>query len=472
MFKVCKRALASFLCASLAVCALAGCSKKVEEEPSTDWSVTAMTLGDDTISAGEMNFLLRYQESQSDQFIQMFYEMGYGNMWENGNGDMLKDSTVSTLHNMLQAKQHMADYGVELTDDDKAKISEAADAFIAANSQETLDKMTATKENVEKILTLYMIQHRMETEMTADVNTEVSDEEAAQRTVRYVSFTPHIPEEGEAETETLMEDMSEAAAEVAEEAELATEDAAKTGSADESEGAPQEAETQADAEPATEAVETEAETETPEMAAAKDIAWADASAFLESVKGVSDAQAFSDAGNALEGLESDTAVSSWSFGTEDETPAAAIIAATDGLADNTLVESVIEADDVYYVLFVEYEFDRAATDAKKDEIVQNRKDLRIEELYSEWETEDGFTTNSAALDLMVFDMFLLPPETEPQSEALSEAEAETEAATEATTEATTEAPAETEAETAAATEAQTEAATEVQTEAATEGATE
>ena len=71
--------------------------------------------------------------------------------------------------------------------------------------------------------------------------------------------------------------------------------------------------------------------------------------------------------------------------------------------------------------------------------MQNRKDLRIEELYSEWETEDGFTTNSAALDLMVFDMFLLPPETEPQSEALSEAEAETEAATEATTEDTTEA---------------------------------
>lgn len=42
----------------------------------------------------------------------------------------------------------------------------------------------------------------MEKEMSADVDTEVSDEEAAQRKIQYVLFTPITDEDLAAETET------------------------------------------------------------------------------------------------------------------------------------------------------------------------------------------------------------------------------------------------------------------------------
>ena len=49
--------------------------------------------------------------------------------------------------------------------------------------------MNATQENVERLLTLYTVQSRMYNAIIADVDTNVSDEEAAQKTVKYVLFS-------------------------------------------------------------------------------------------------------------------------------------------------------------------------------------------------------------------------------------------------------------------------------------------
>lgn len=49
--------------------------------------------------------------------------------------------------------------------------------------------MTASQEIVERMLTLQLIQTRMRAEIIKDVDTEVSDEEAAQKTISYVLFS-------------------------------------------------------------------------------------------------------------------------------------------------------------------------------------------------------------------------------------------------------------------------------------------
>ena len=77
---------------------------------------------------------------------------------------------------------------MSITDEDKAAITAAATAFIEANDEGTLEEIGATQEIVERFLELQMIQHRMEPQMSADVDTEVSDEEAAQRKIEYVLF--------------------------------------------------------------------------------------------------------------------------------------------------------------------------------------------------------------------------------------------------------------------------------------------
>ena len=82
----------------------------------------------------------------------------------------------------------MSDYNVEITDDDKAAIKEAAQKFISANSKEALDEMGATEDVVEEVLTLYTIRNKMKTAIEADADTNVSDEEANMRAYSMVSL--------------------------------------------------------------------------------------------------------------------------------------------------------------------------------------------------------------------------------------------------------------------------------------------
>ena len=83
----------------------------------------------------------------------------------------------------------MEEYGVSVSEEDQANITKAAEDFVAANTEDVLEAVSGTQENVERLLTLYTIQDRMYDAMIADVDTEVSDEEAAQKTVQYVLFS-------------------------------------------------------------------------------------------------------------------------------------------------------------------------------------------------------------------------------------------------------------------------------------------
>ena len=112
------------------------------------------------------------------------------------------------------------------------------------------------------------------------------------------------------------------------------------------------------------------------------------------------------------------------------------------------------------------QLDREATDNAKTNIVNQRKNDRISELYTEW-TEDGdVSVDSEVLAKITFDYHLVLPEEEPETSVAEETEAISEAKTEAGTEASTEVKTEeTEASTEAKTEADTKAA-ETETEAA------
>lgn len=507
-----KKGLAMGLGVCMAASVLTGCGKGKE----LDTAAAAAALDGEEISAGLVNFFLRYQQAEFESsygaWLQSYYGTDIWNVDLSGTGtsygETFKNDVINSLERLLLAEKHMGDYSVELTDEEKTAITQAAQKFMESNEEEVLEKMSATQENAERLLTLYTIQNKMETQMSADVDTEVSDEEAAQRTVSYVRFTAETEsdtEEAEAETETEAgsESETEAAAEAeteaaetenetapaedATEASLTEAAADKTESADTEEATEEaenetvsEEETEADSEASTEA-ETETETEEldPELAAAREEARAQAEAFLEEVKGGAD---FTEAAEAAAEENENVGTSTFTFGEDDTYPDEAIIEATAGLEDGTLVEQVVQVNNGFYVLRVDDAFDEAATEEKKESIVAERKSEAVNALYEEWMEEAEFTVDEDVLDQMVFDMSLTleteaateaAAEAESQSEAGSEAAAESqsEASTEAETEAGTESVTEetvTEAEEETETEAETEAVTESETETETE----
>lgn len=443
-----KRGLVLGMSLCLAAASLAGCGKKAE----LDTTAAIAALDGENVTAGVANFLLRYQQTQFESSYGGWLKSYYGdNLWNmdlmgTGElyGDTFKNEIMTELERMLLAEKHMADYGVELTDEEKTAIAEAAKTFISENEEEVLEKMSATQENVERVMTLYTIRNKMEHSMSADVDTEVSDEEAAQRTVSYVRFDMKEESQETAEDETAGTD-----GEADTEAALTEVESTKTEAADtealetdseEITEAVSENGTEADSEAASEE-STEEETEDEATRLAKEEAKARAEAFLAEAK---EAEDFGEAAAAVTEKDTDSSTSSYTFGDDDTYPDEAIITATKDLEDNTLVEEVVEVNDSYYVLHVDDAFDEEAVAKKKDEIVAGRKLDAINALYEEWTETSDFTVDEKVLDQLVFDMSLTI-ETEAATEQEAVVEEETEITTEVTTETGTEA-AETETE--------------------------
>lgn len=480
MKKAIRRAAVFGLSATLALSSLSGCSKN---EETFDTEAAAITVDGDTVSAGVVNFAVRYTQATSESLYQSFGVEDPFNqdMFGTGStlGEQAKTQAVSMLTRALLAEQHMDDYGVSVTDEEKEQIASAASKFIADNDEAVLETMAVDQASVERYLELTLIQYKVEEQMTADVDTEVSDEEAAQRKIQYVLFTPVTETEAETELDTeaasegdQTEAVSEAAeteltgdmaaetepdsdtagAEDASEAEnetaaLTDNDSANSQSADETEAETlvadaaetetqaAEAESDAEAESETEAVteaETETETEDPETVAARERAREQAQEMLDMIAAGSD---FEEAAEAM-----DKTVSENTFGSDYSVTE--LVEATDGLADGTIVdEPILASTGTYYVVKLVSQLDREATDEKKVEIVDDRKSDRLDEMYDEWTEAVEVTTDAEVLAELTFDYHLARP-------AEEQTEAATEAATEAVTEATAQdAVAETESET-------------------------
>lgn len=170
-----KKLAALLLTGALCVSALTGCGANPED--------TVATLGEESVNYGVANFLLKYQKASVDDLYAM-----YGMTWDTdlyGIGttleDDFKDSAMQLLHDLYTLKNHMSDYGVEITAEDKTAITEAATAFLEANSEEAIEEFGATQEIVEEVLTLYTIQAKMYNAIIAEADHEVSDEEANMR---------------------------------------------------------------------------------------------------------------------------------------------------------------------------------------------------------------------------------------------------------------------------------------------------
>ena len=86
-------------------------------------------------------------------------------------------------------KAKAADYDVELTDEDEKAIAEAAASFMEANSEETIADLAVTEDQVKTYLELQTYKQKIHDPIIADVDKNVSDEEAQQSSFEYVSVS-------------------------------------------------------------------------------------------------------------------------------------------------------------------------------------------------------------------------------------------------------------------------------------------
>ena len=457
MSKYGKRILAAGMCASMAMGLLTGCSSSNDE--------VVAKMGDTKLTLGEANFMLRYSQAQTQSYLGAMFGEGTNVFQQDltgsgqAYGETVKESVLNDLKDMTILEQHMSDYNVELTDEDKAAIEEAAKQFIADNSKDVLKEMSATEETVSRILTLYTIQSKMETAIEADVDTEVSDEEAAQKTIQYAYFTiPETENETEDTTEAASEGESETTTEAASEDESETETGTEavseteteTEAASESEIV---AETETEATSETEAVsedtseettEDTTESETEESAEKKET--------REKVQGIIDAvQGGETLEDAVKAVDESKSLTSYSYGADEETLNENLKNAADTLSDGEIATEPVEGENGFYVVQMVSTFDRDATDQKKEEIIKDRKKELYDNKIAEWDTE-SFDINEKVWDKVTFEEIF----------TLKQEETESETGTESASEASTDTEGISEAESASETEGVTEAASETE----------
>ena len=209
MNKIGKRIVAAGLCAGLAMLALTGCSEK------TDKNAVVATVDGTEIKLGELLVSLRVNQANTETYLGSMF--GEGNMWEQdliGNGipygTSFKEDMLASMKEMVVLEQHMADYNVEITADETAAIEAAAAQFIADNDAKAMEAMGATEESVARVLTLYTVQAKMEEAIIADVDRNVSDEEAAQKSIEYALFSTANTTDEEGNSVALTDEEKEA----------------------------------------------------------------------------------------------------------------------------------------------------------------------------------------------------------------------------------------------------------------------
>lgn len=200
-----KKAVALAAAAALVMTSLVGCAGSVDN------SEVVATVGESEITAGVANFYIRFQQASMEGYYMSYLgedmwtqEVSDGVTYE----DNMKDSVMESLQQFYILRDHMEEYNVSLTDEEKASIEEAAKAFDEANADNAKKKVSGDKAIVQEVLELMTISEKMYDAMIADVDTEVSDEEAAQKAMQYVLFATSTTEEDGSTTEMSEEEIA------------------------------------------------------------------------------------------------------------------------------------------------------------------------------------------------------------------------------------------------------------------------
>lgn len=354
--------------------ALTGCG-------SIDPEKTVATVNSIPISLGLANFAAQFTAVDYDTYYMSYFGQDMWNTDPSGSGETMTDSvkknTLETLEEYYLLEQHMADYDVSLTDEELLKAEEAAAQFMEDNTEEAITAMSATQENVKEFLRLNLLQKKMRDAIIADVDTNVPDEDCAQKTFSYVRVSKTSPGTSE-DTEDMTDEQKAAAAKEKAQKIL---DAALAGS---TEDPLQTAADENDANKSTCAYGT------------FDLNEDENSTYLE-----------------LEVLEE-----------------------AEKLGEGEFAKSLIETEKYFYVIRMDSLFDQDATDRKRASIISDREDELYDSTVDGYKESADWSIDEKAWDAVNFETIYTKAKAQTDASATEDSAAETDTQTDTNTEDT------------------------------------
>ena len=169
---------------------LTGCGEK-----KLDGSKTVATVDGTEIPLGVVSLSVRDGQMQTEAMYRSYMGGSDFDIWdteaEKGKtyGEQAVEESLKDVELMYIMKAKAADYDVELTDGDEKAIAEAAASFMEANSEETIADLAVTEDQVKTYLELQTYKQKIHDPIIADVDKNVSDEEAQQSSFEYVSVS-------------------------------------------------------------------------------------------------------------------------------------------------------------------------------------------------------------------------------------------------------------------------------------------
>ena len=182
-----KKATALVLAASMMAATFTGCG-----DTEFNGSAVVAKVGETEVTADVANFFARYQQGYYETYYADF--MGDA-MWAGYTEgavtyeEAVKSEVLEALETLYVLNEYADDYDVSLTKEEKASIESVAASFVEANDEEDLAIISGNEEVVAEVLELVTIQQKMREKMIADVDKNVSDDEAAQKSAQYVYFS-------------------------------------------------------------------------------------------------------------------------------------------------------------------------------------------------------------------------------------------------------------------------------------------
>lgn len=178
---------AAALAAATAVSTLGGCEQLEKKAPE---DTVAVSFGDTNIMLDEITYMIRSMEYTYESY---FGSNICGNDMGDGSGmtvgDYIKQMSLSQLRQTLVLNEYAKKNGIELSDDQKAKLDEAIEK-LQTESEDYLEAVGATDELIEKTYTENAIANLVYMDLVADVDTTVGDDEFLRKKIAYVKLTP------------------------------------------------------------------------------------------------------------------------------------------------------------------------------------------------------------------------------------------------------------------------------------------
>lgn len=309
---------------------LTGCGEK-----KLDGSKTVATVDGKKIPLGVVSLSVREGQMQAEAMYRSYMGGSDFDIWdteaEKGKtyGEQAVEQSLKDVELMYIMKAKAADYDVELTDEDEKAIAEAAASFMEANSEETIADLAVTEDQVKTYLELQTYKQKIHDPIIADVDKNVSDEEAQQSSFEYVSVS----------TADLSDD------EIKEKKE--------------------------DAQKILDGLKADPDGDFSEIAKSVDDSYS-------SLSGTFDANETSEDENT-DDEDADDGSSSYS-GTYPEE----VIDVLRTLDDGEVASDIIETDTAYYVVKLDKKDDEEATETKKESIISTREQTLYTDTTEKW----------------------------------------------------------------------------------------